>query len=281
MGRTIFELNPATRWLGARLEVFDEVDSTNLVAERLGHAGAPDGTLVVADRQSAGRGRLGRSFFSPGGRSLYLSLLLRPAMPLEHVHRHVFAAAVAVAECARAALPARCAVEIKWPNDVLIDGRKTSGINLPVHVDAERVVFAVLGIGVNVNLGADELPEELREIATSLAIAGGKSLDRVEFGEQLLAQLERELDLLRGGEFAAVLERFRKSFRMPGAKVRIGGPGVAREVIGTVLGVDEEGALLLRPLEGGPSAVERVLAGDVTVLSRSADRVPTRSPGGT
>jgi BirA family biotin operon repressor/biotin-[acetyl-CoA-carboxylase] ligase len=177
----------------------------------------------------------------------------------------VFAAAVAVAETARAALPPRCDIEIKWPNDVLLDGRKTSGINLPVHVDAERVVFAVLGVGVNVNLAAHELPDELREIATSLAIAGGKSLDRVRFCEELLAQLEREIDLIRAGDFGAVLDRFRKSFRMPGAKVRIGGPGVAREVTGTVVGVDDEGALLLRPSHGGDS-LERVLAGDVTIL---------------
>jgi len=270
MDRTLFELSPPTRWLGARLDVFEEVDSTNLVAERLGHQGAPDGTLVIADRQTAGRGRLGRSFFSPGGRSLYLSLLLRPAMPPEQVHRHVFAAAVAVASCARAALPKQARVEIKWPNDVLIDGRKTSGINLPVHMDGGGVVFAVLGVGVNVNLLREDLPEELREIATSLAIAAGKPLDRVALCEELLAQLEREIDCLRAGEFGAVLDRYRKSFRMPGARVRIGGPGVAREVIGTVLGVDEEGALLLRPHGGAAERVERVLAGDVTVLRGEA-----------
>jgi BirA family biotin operon repressor/biotin-[acetyl-CoA-carboxylase] ligase len=264
MDRTLFELEPRTRWLGQRLDVFAEIDSTNLYAEKLGHQGAPDGTVVLADAQSAGRGRLGRSFFSPGSRSLYLSVLLRPELPLEQVHRHVFAAAVAVCECARAALPGTCAVELKWPNDVLIDGRKTSGINLPVHVEDGRVAFAVLGIGVNVNLTREELPEELREIATSLCIAGGKPVDRVGFGEELLVQLEREIDRLRSGAFGLVLDRFRKSFRMPGAQVRIGGPGVAREVIGTVLGVDEEGALLVRPPGGAP--VERVLAGDVTVL---------------
>ena len=274
MDRSLFELTPPTRWLGQRLEVFAETDSTNLVAEKLGHQGAPDGTVVMADMQTAGRGRLGRSFFSPGGRSLYLSCLLRPDMAIEHVHRHVFAAAVAVAECARAVLPASAALEIKWPNDVLIDGRTTSGINLPIHMDGGRVVFAVLGIGVNVNLAREELPEELRTIATSLFMAGGKTIDRIEFGERLLAQLERELDLLRGGEFGLVLDRFRKSFRMTGARVRIGGPGVAREVIGTVLGVDDEGALLLRPSDesgrsgNGHSSIERVLAGDVTVLSR-------------
>ncbi|HTO71668.1 MAG TPA: biotin--[acetyl-CoA-carboxylase] ligase [Myxococcota bacterium] len=270
MDRSLFELNPPTRWLGARLDVFEEVDSTNLVAERLGHEGAPDGTAVLADRQTAGRGRLGRAFFSPGGRSLYLSLLLRPHMPAEHVPQHVFAAAVAVAERARAVLPARCRVDIKWPNDVLVDGRKTSGINLPVHMDAGRVVFAVLGIGLNVNLAEAELPSELREIATSLAIAGGMPLDRVQVCEDLLVALERELDCLRAGDFASVLDRYRKSFRMTGAKVRIGGPGVAREVIGTVLGVDEEGALLVRPRGSAAEPVERVLAGDVTVLRGEA-----------
>ena len=266
MDRPLFELTPPTRWLGARLEVFEEIDSTNLVAERLGHEGAPDGTLVFADRQTAGRGRLGRSFFSPGGRSLYFSVLLRPQMPPEHVPRHVFAAAVAVADTVRANLPERCAVEIKWPNDVLIDGRKTSGINLPAHFEDGRVVFCVLGIGVNVNLAADELPGELQPIATSVRIAGGKSLDRVRFGEDLLVQLETRLDQVRADTFGAVLDRYRNSFRMAGANVRIGGPGVAREVIGTVLGVDEEGALLVQPPHGGAGSVERVLAGDVTIL---------------
>jgi biotin-[acetyl-CoA-carboxylase] ligase BirA-like protein len=263
MDRPLTELTPRTRWLGQRLEVHAEVDSTNLVAERRALEGAPDGLVVIADRQSAGRGRLGRSFFSPGGRSLYLSALLRSALPMEQMHRQVFAAAVAVAECARAQLPARCAIEIKWPNDVLIDGRKTSGINLPVHLEIGREPFAVLGVGVNVNLAQEELPEELAAIATSLRIAAGKPLDRVAFGEELLARLESELDHVRAGRFGSVLERFRKSFRMAGRRVRIGGPGLAREVIGTVHGVDEDGALLVEP-EGG--AVERVLAGDVTLL---------------
>jgi BirA family biotin operon repressor/biotin-[acetyl-CoA-carboxylase] ligase len=263
MDRSLRELKPKTRWLGRTLEVHDEVDSTNLVAEKRALAGAPDGLVVIADRQSAGRGRLGRSFFSPGGRSLYLSALLRSPLAMEHMHRQVFAAAVAVADCARAVVPADRAVEIKWPNDVLIDGRKTSGINLPVHLEIGKEPFAVLGVGVNVNLAADELPPELAGIATSLRIACGKSLDRVAFGEELLARLEEQLDSVREGRFGAVLDRFRKSFRMAGRRVHVGGPGLTREVIGTVHGVDEDGALLVEP-DGGP--VERVLAGDVTLL---------------
>jgi BirA family biotin operon repressor/biotin-[acetyl-CoA-carboxylase] ligase len=257
------ELRPRTRWLGRRIEVHDEVDSTNTVAEQRGAEGAPDGLVVLADRQTAGRGRLGRSFFSPGGRSLYLSVLLRSELPPEHIHRHVFAAAVAVAESAREVLPASCRIELKWPNDVLIDGRKASGINLLVQLEGARVSFGVLGIGVNVNLEAADLPEELRAIATSLRIAGGKSLDRVAFGEALLARLETEIDDVRAGAFQAVLERFRKSFTMAGKEVRVGGPGLAREVVGTVHGLDEDGALLVEP-RGRP--VERILAGDVTLV---------------
>ena len=111
--------------------------------------------------------------------------------------------------------------------------------------------------------GDGELPEELRESATSLRIAGGKSLDRVAFGEELLARLEREIDAVRAGDFGGVLERFRRSFTMAGKQVRVGGPGLAREVIGTVHGLDEDGALLVGPRQG---PVERILAGDVTIL---------------
>ncbi len=263
MERALESLKPRTRWLGRQLEIHDVADSTNRIAEQRGVEGAADGLVVIADRQTAGRGRLGRTFFSPGGRSLYLSALLRAELPIEHMHQHVFAAAVAVSECVREVLPASCRVEVKWPNDVLIDGRKTSGINCPVQLLGGRVHFGVLGVGVNVNLEASELPDELREIATSLRIAGGKSLDRVAFGETLLARLETEIDAVRSGAFEGVLERFRRSFTMTGKQVRVGGPGLAREVIGTVHGLDHDGALLVEP-RGGP--VERILAGDVTIV---------------
>lgn len=266
MERSLYELRPSCRWLGCRLDVYREVDSTNLVAERLARAGAPEGTLVLADAQTSGRGRMGRSFYSPGGHSLYLSLLLRPRMPPEHVHRHIFVAALAVAESVEAALPSSVPVEIKWPNDVLLAGRKTSGINLPVQLEGQRVTSAVLGVGVNVNLPEHAFPAELRPIATSLLIAGGRSLDRVSFAEGLLAKLEAGLERLRQDGFGPVLERWRKYFRMQGQRVRVGGPGMPREVEGIVEGVDAEGALIVR----SDRSRERILAGDVTLLEREA-----------
>lgn len=262
MERALLDLRPPGRWLGRRVHLYRAVDSTNRVAEALARNGAPEGTIVLADQQSAGRGRLGRSFWSPPGRSVYLSVVLRPEESLEKIPRYVFAAAVAVAAAAQDALGAAVQPEIKWPNDVLLGGRKTSGINLPAQADGQRVLSCILGIGVNVNVAPEEIPAELREIATSLRIAGGKAVCRVEFLEGLLARLEQEIERLRREGFAATLDRWLKSFRMRGARVRLGGPGVAREVEGIVQGVDSDGALLLR----AGRETHRILAGDVTVL---------------
>jgi len=269
MERDLYTLKPPTRWVGCRLDVHEVLDSTNREAERLAAAGAPEGTLVVADRQTAGRGRLGRSFFSPPGGGLYLSLLLRPEGPVDRVHEHVFAAAVAVAEVARAHVPS-VPVEIKWPNDVLLAGRKTSGINLPTQIEGDRVASAILGVGVNVNTGATDFPAELQSIATSLRIAGGRALDRAAFAEALLGRLEQWIDTLRRQGFDAVLDCWRGYFRMKGAAVRIGGPGVSEEFEGTVEGVAPDGALLLGVVRAGEVQRERVLAGDVTLLRPEA-----------
>ena len=264
MGRDLFQLSPGTRWLGRRLEVYAELDSTNLRAEELAARGAAEGTIVVADRQTAGRGRLGRSFFSPGGVGLYLSVVLRPTLPPDQTHAYVFVAALAVAREVAARVPGE--VEIKWPNDVRIDRLKTSGINLSARLDGSRVASLVLGIGVNVNTPAEAFPPELRTIATSLRAAGGRELERTAFAEQLLRRLEAEIDEFREGGLSPVLDQWRKFFRMAGSRVRIGGPGISHEIEGVVDGVDATGALVLRTDRG----TERILAGDVTVLRGNA-----------
>ncbi len=255
-------LKPRTRWLAHPLEVHDEIDSTNLRAEALAARGAAAGTVVMADRQTAGRGRLGRSFFSPGGVGVYFSAILRPGFPPERAHEHVFAAAVAVAECAAQELGDRAAVAIKWPNDVQLRGRKTSGINLSVQLRDGHVDSLVLGVGVNVNTAREEFPPELRELATSLRAELGRPLDRATFAAALLERLEVELDRLAGG-FSGVLERWQNFFRMRGERVRVVAEP-ARALEGAVAGVDASGALLIE----GSSGIERVVAGDETLLRR-------------
>lgn len=242
------------------MDIYRETDSTNRIAQALGDAGAPEGTLVLADGQTAGRGRLGRSFFSPAGCSLYFSLLLRPDLPPEAAHRHTFVASYAVAEAIRALLP-EYPIEIKWPNDILLGGRKTCGINLPARIEDGRLQWLVLGIGVNVNLQAQDIPDELQAIATSLRIAAGHTVDRLEFAHSLFQSLEMQLDAFRRDGFEGVLDGWLKYFRMEGRRVHVGGPGISEEIDGIVEGVDEEGALLVRT----DKKLERILAGDVTL----------------
>ncbi len=262
MERSLRELAPRTQWVGSRIDYHSEVDSTNRVADALARAGAPEGTLVLADAQTAGRGRLGRSWFSPAGKSLFLSLVLRPEIRADAAHGYVFAAAVAVAEAASAWLPPAVPVEIKWPNDVLLAGRKASGINLPAQLEGDRVAWLVLGIGVNVNLEEADFPPELRGIATSLRIAAGAPQDRAGFAEALLERLETWLDRLRADGLGPVLDLYREYFRMRGSRVRVGGPGIAREIEGIADALAEDGALVVRTSAG----LERVLAGDVLLV---------------
>ena len=214
-----------TRSVGTPRAHFRTVDSTNEQAKALALDGAPHGTLVTADEQTAGRGRQGRVWTSPPRSSLLMSLLLR-----ELDERHVLlplAAAVAVCEALE---PLEC--RVKWPNDVWIDGRKVAGILLEGR---PQDGWAVLGIGLNVNLQPEDLPEELRETATSIAAAAGEPRDL----EDQLAALLRSLDGWIGASQEAVLAAWRRRDAIIGRQVSWdGGEGRAA-------GIDDSGALLV------------------------------------
>jgi BirA family biotin operon repressor/biotin-[acetyl-CoA-carboxylase] ligase len=257
----------ATRWLARDYHHLESTDSTNRVALELARAGAGHGTTVVAEGQTAGRGRLGRRFFSPPHRNLYTSIVLRPALALREAPALVLAAAVAVAETVAAQLDDTDAVAIKWPNDVLVGGRKACGILMELHAEAARVAFLILGIGVNLNVTPDEFPEELRATATSLAACAGQAVDRVAFARRLYGTLEEVLDRFAAGGFEALRPRFERFFRMAGSRVEVGDGEGATPRRGVALGVDADGTLRLR---GDDGRVLRVLAGDVRL----------RAPGG-
>jgi BirA family biotin operon repressor/biotin-[acetyl-CoA-carboxylase] ligase len=250
-----------TRWLGQRIEYLDVVDSTNRIAFELGRDGAPAGTAVIAEQQTAGRGRLGRAFFSPPHLNLYTSLLLRPEISTADAPTLIHAAAIACADAIAQELDDPDAVEIKWPNDVLLDGRKTSGILMELNAEATRVEFAVLGIGVNLNVAQEDLPDEFRHRATSLRSHSGRRLDRVAFTQRLYGILEGVLEAHDKGGFAAIRERYEARFRMSGRRVRVIGLR-GEEMTGRATGIASDGALLI---EGDGGERKRVIAGDVTL----------------
>ena len=248
-----------TRWLARDIRYFEEIDSTNRVALDLAREGAAHGVTVVAEAQTAGRGRLGRSFFSPPYANLYTSVVLRPSIATSEAPAWTLAAAVAVADTVAAS--AGGDVAIKWPNDVLLGGLKTSGILMELGAEATRVSHLVLGIGVNLNTERAQLPDEFRHLATSLASHCGERVDRVAFARRLFENLESTLDVCAATGFAGILPRFQARFRMPGHRVRVR-EFDGTEITGVVRGVDADGALLLaRP----DSDEVRVVAGDVTL----------------
>ncbi len=257
----------STRWVARRLEYHEETDSTNRVAAELARAGASAGTAVVAESQTAGRGRLGRQFFSPAGLNLYTSVVLRPAMDVTQAPELILASAVATADAVVATLGPEHAeqVEIKWPNDVLVGGLKTSGILVEMSAEATRVDHAILGIGVNLNVDPATFPSEFRHLATSLRAVAGAPIDRIAFARRLYGILEEVLDLHAAGGFAALRGRFEDRFRMRGRRVVVlegVGTGEADRIEGIVRGIAPDGALEVQQADG---RVRSVIAGDVSL----------------
>ncbi len=260
-----------TKWVAQRIDHLEETESTNQVAFDLGREGAPAGTTVIAEAQTAGRGRLGRSFFSPPHQNLYTSIVLRPTGSISDTPTLILAAAVAVAETVAEFIEDESAVEIKWPNDVLIHRRKTSGILMESSAEGTRITFAVLGIGINLNVDREIFPEEFRSLATSLSSELGHAVDRIAFTKRLFENLETQLDRHSEGGFDAIRPRFESFFRMRGKPVGIEEMGGER-IDGLAHGIAPNGALEVE-LTAGPRRGEivRVMAGDVTLAKPTPD----------
>ena len=241
--------------LGRKIHHFDEVESTNDEAHRLAEAGALHGEVVVADFQTRGRGRRGRSWVAPRGKALTFSVVLRPAIAPARAPEITIAAAVAAAEAAREM--GAGSARIKWPNDVECKGRKIAGLLTELRAEPDRVRHAVLGVGVNVSLQMHDFPEELRPVATSLLLESGERQPRPLVCARLLEHVEEWLSLHETEGFGPVADRWRELSSTLGRRVRITG---ADPIEGDAVDLAEDGALLVRAAGG---ALVRVLAGDV------------------
>lgn len=244
--------------IGWRIHYFEEVGSTQRVAAAMADAGAAQGTVVIAELQTAGRGRLGRSWHSPPALNLYATIILRPRMPLAEVPRLSLVAGVAAAQALEAAAPGM--VALKWPNDVWLKGRKAAGIIAEAVTDASQKLSAVLlGIGINVNLTAEDIPAELRDKATSLRIASGHECNRVALASTLFNRLNSRYMEVETHGFDAVRPAYDRYLALKGMRVTVVDAGA--RTAGVVAGIDAEGALMLET-DAGP---RRILTGDVSV----------------
>jgi len=248
---------PAGHIVGSRIRYIRETASTNTIAVELAQQGAPEGTIVLAETQTGGRGRLGRTWASPRG-NVYLSVVLRPALPMSKAPLITLVGAVAVAAAVRTYPGLEAG--IKWPNDVLLSGKKVSGLLSELSAETDRIRHIVLGIGVNVNMDPRELPADVRPLATTLVAVAGRPVDRTVFLRHLLGELDRWYKHFLKDE-AAVLAEWRTLNVTIGRRVAVRGGGPALE--GLARDIDDEGRLLVQ-LDTG--SVHRVSAGDVTIV---------------
>jgi BirA family biotin operon repressor/biotin-[acetyl-CoA-carboxylase] ligase len=249
----------AGRRIGRRFHFLPEVDSTNRLTLQLAQEGAPEGTVVLADRQTEGRGRLHRVWQSPPGCNLYVSFLLRPAIAAVDAARITLMAGVAVAE----AISFFCetGVGLKWPNDVRIRGRKVSGILTEMRMTGDAVDTVVVGIGVNVNMARADFDPEYREAATSLREETGQLCVREDAAFLLCEKLEQWYQILLSDGFMPIRSRWLALSEMGGSIVRVLFQGEVQE--GMFAGIDSDGALLLADALG---SVRRITAGDVGIM---------------
>ncbi len=242
--------------LGKRIYHFFKVDSTNSAALQLGHEGEPHGTVVVGEEQTAGRGRAGHSWHSEKTSGIYVSVILRPQIPPAQAPLLTLLSGLAVREAVAEQTGLR--PDVKWPNDVLLHGKKFCGVLTEMHAEPDRVEFVIVGIGLNVNHA--RMPEELSALATSLRIESGRVHSRIELLAKLLRWLDRYYNqfLTEGPE--PILARFAEvSSFARGKRVRVSTPG--ESYVGTTAGLDPGGLLRVTRDDG---RIATVLSGDVS-----------------
>lgn len=250
----------------AAVHTFASLDSTNATAAELGAAGAAHGEIVRAHSQSAGRGRLGKRWCSPANRGLYFSVIVRPRLSVEDYPKLTMAAGVALAD----ELEKLCGLEVmlKWPNDIIVNGKKSAGILCEAHFqsEGEKKRFGVVGIGLNVTTSREDFPEELRADSTSLLLATGAAYNPDELLQPLAEAVLGNVARLEEEGFAPLLDQWKKRDFLKGRWLRWLTHG-GKIVYARAEGPDDHGNLLVRDEAG---MVHRVLSGDISLARESS-----------
>jgi BirA family biotin operon repressor/biotin-[acetyl-CoA-carboxylase] ligase len=247
------------RLIGKEILFFLEIDSTNREARDRAKGGAGEGTVILADSQSRGKGRLGRSWESSPGANLHLSIILKPPICPSDAPQITLLAGVAAARALSGVSGLKCL--IKWPNDILLRGKKLAGILAEMEGEGSRVGFIILGIGVNVNWRREDFPADLGVTATSLRAESGKEISRGAAAAGLFRELEKEYTaFIREGFSARLREEWDRLSWINGKEVTLSLP--EGEISGRALGLDTDGALLLLD---GKGKTRRFIAGDVSL----------------
>jgi BirA family biotin operon repressor/biotin-[acetyl-CoA-carboxylase] ligase len=247
-----------TKVIGQKIHYFEEVTSTNDVAKELATLRAKEGTIVIAEVQTSGRGRLGRDWLSPKG-GVWFSIILHPEVKAKDVFKVTFLTAVAVAKTIRKIF--KLNAEIEWPNDVLINGKKMCGILTETSIRGENVDSVIVGVGINANVDINFFPKHLKKTVTTLASEVKREVDREKFLHVLLKELEAYYKMFKENNFDSILEEWKQLNRLFGANVEV--VSFNEKIEGQAVNVDQNGALIIRLADG---TTRKVFSGDVTLL---------------
>lgn len=254
-----------TKWLGRQVNYAQSVISTNEMAKALANAGCDNGVVCVAEEQSGGKGRLARGWFSPAGDGLWFSVILKPPFMPDEAAKCTLLAAVAVVRTVNEYKGINAV--IKWPNDILLEGKKLVGILTEMSAEFGHINYIVIGIGINVCVPKSKVPEDLRVSAISMADVSKEKINRVELLASVLKNLEELYEIVLSDGFAPILAMWRQYSATIGKEVRVIAPDMT--YTGRALDIDEDGLLLV---DRGNGVIEKVIAGDVSIRPVQAKR---------
>ena len=249
--------NLRTQFIGKKLRYLEKTPSTNAVAKQLCQEGdleKLDGTVIIAEEQSGAVGRMGRAWISPGG-GIWITIILKPAVPVDHVFMITMAGSIAIAKAMRKEF--ELGALIKWPNDIFIGNKKVAGLLLELAAEADKVHYCLLGIGVNVNVPLSNFTPELQKLITSSSAEVGHEVDRAAFLARILKEFESRYMLLEEGEYDTILQEWKSLSCTLENHVQI--RTLKNTFEGEAVDIDAFGALIIRKENG---RLERVIAGD-------------------
>ena len=249
-----------TKVLGKDIQYYKEVISTNNQAKLAAQQDAAEGTIIVSEAQTSGRGRLARGWYSPAEKGIWFSVILRPHFLPQEAPKCTLMAAVAIAKAIEKITELQ--VGIKWPNDILYNKQKLVGILTEMNAEMDCINYIIIGMGINVNIQKNEFPLELQQIATSLAIIKGEKISRVKLLNEILFQIETLYNIAQAEGFVKILEEWKKYSVTLGKTVDV--IGINDTFAGVAMDIDADGALLVKTETG----IKRVLAGDVSIRAQ-------------
>lgn len=248
-----------TERFGRNVHYFDSLESTQKVAYQLAYDGEPEGTLVIAEEQTSGRGRLGREWHSASGKGIWMSVIVRPDLPPQKAPQFTLIAAVAVARAIEEVT--EITPEIKWPNDVLIKGKKVVGILTELQAEADKISSLIIGIGMNVNHGPDDFPVEVKDIASSLFIEKGEKTSRAALIQSFLKSFEKYYSIYVSEGFRPIRILWESYAISIGKQIKA--TTVTSEIIGLAVGISNDGVLKVEDEQG---VIHNIYSADITQL---------------